>query len=83
MTQAALPKPDFEQAWERVRLYAKTLKVTPPVRLICDEGAPAPELMAFCREYGANLDWIFMGDVRGMIRDSFYRAQNQMREADL
>ena len=83
MTHAETPKLDFEKAAQRVKLYAETIGVSPPARLLCDEGAPAPELMAFCHEFGASLDWIFLGDVRGMIRDSYKLAMNkqQMQEA--
>ena len=49
---------------------------SPPDRLLFDDGSPAPELLNFCVRYGASLDWIFLGDVRGMIRDSYKVARN-------
>lgn len=61
---------DITAAEARVHFYADTIGVEPPARLLCPEGAPAPELLTFCRQHGASLDWIFCGDLRAMIRDS-------------
>lgn len=75
MTKIEKPEIDYEEADKRAALYAETIGVKPPARLIDDEGSVAQELGAFCREYGASLDWIFLGDVRGMIHDSYKLAQ--------
>ena len=70
---------DDQIAQERVNFFADTLGVRPPARLLTADHAPAPELMNFCQQYGASLDWIFLGDVRRMIRDSAWRADQERR----
>lgn len=65
---------DFVAAEARLHLYADTIGVEPPHRLLDAQSAPAPELIDFCIRYGASLDWIFLGDVRAMIRDSHAKA---------
>ena len=67
---------DYTDAEARMQFYADTIAVEPPKRLIGEDGAPAQELLRFCVKYGASLDWIFMADVRGMIRDSYKVARN-------
>ena len=68
---------DLTKAQERMELYAHTINVDPPARLLCDEGAPSDELLMFCQEHGASLDWIFRGDVRGMIIDCKKQASQE------
>lgn len=67
---------DYTDSEARMQFYADTIAVEPPKRLIDEDGAPAQELLRFCDKYGASLDWIFMGDVRGMIHDSYRVALN-------
>ncbi|MCC1494949.1 hypothetical protein [Cognatishimia sp. F0-27] len=67
---------NYTEAEARMHFYADTIGVQPPGRLLSDDGAPAPELLNFCVRCGASLDWIFLGDVRGMIRDSYKVARN-------
>lgn len=64
------------EAEARLHFYADTIGVEPPQRLLSDEGAPTPELLSFCNRYGASLDWVFLGDLRAMIRDSYKVARN-------
>ncbi|WP_299847704.1 hypothetical protein [uncultured Roseovarius sp.] len=71
MTQVETPRLNFDEALERVNFYAETVGVSPPCRLLGDDGVPSTELSAFCLTYGASLDWIFLGDLRGMIRNSY------------
>ncbi|KEP68536.1 hypothetical protein DL1_07895 [Thioclava dalianensis] len=66
---------DYTEAEARMQFYADTIGVHPPSRLLSEDGAPAPELLNFCVRYGASLDWIFLGDVRRMIRDSYEVAR--------
>ncbi len=65
----------YAEAESRVQFYANTLRVDAPTKLIGEDGAPARELLNFCIDYGASLDWIFRGDVRAMIHDSFKVAR--------
>ena len=62
---------DMIAAEARLEVYADTIGREPPARLLDEHRAPSPELLDFCRRTGASLDWIFLGDVRAMIRDSF------------
>ena len=66
---------DMTAAEARMHHYADTIGREPPARLLDQDGAPAVELLDFCRRTGASLDWIFLGDVRAMIRDSYAVAQ--------
>lgn len=70
---------DYTDAEARMQFYADTIGVEPPARVLAEDGAPAPELLRFCVRYGASLDWIFLGDVRGMIRDSYRVARGDAR----
>jgi len=70
-------KVDYTAAEARLSFYADTIGAEPPARLLCDQGAPSAELLAFCDRCGASLDWIFRGDVRGMIRNSYAVARTR------
>ena len=59
---------DYVEAEARVQFFADVVGVEAPARLI-------GELLNFCIDTGASLDWIFLGDVRAMIRDSYKVAQ--------
>lgn len=66
---------DYVEAEARMQFYADTVGIDAPTKLIGEDGAPARELLNFCIDFGASLDWIFLGDVRAMIHDSFKVAQ--------
>ncbi len=65
----------------RVALIADVLKMSPPESLLADDGAPSAELLAFCRQSGASLDFIFCGDLRAMIRRSHVAEAQPKNEA--
>lgn len=62
------------EAQERVKLYADTIGVDAPANLIAEDGGPSDELLKFCDDYGASLDWVYCGDLRAMILASFEAA---------
>ncbi len=66
---------NYVDAEARAQLYANTVGVEAPTKLIGEDGAPARELLTFCIDMGASLDWIFLGDVRAMIHDSYKVAK--------
>jgi len=66
---------DYVEAETRMQFYADTVGMEAPAKLIGEDGAPARELLTFCIDTGASLDWIFLGDVRAMIHDSFKVAK--------
>lgn len=66
---------NYTEAEARVEFYADTIGVTPPARIVTKGRAPSPELLTFCNRYGASLDWIFLGDIRGMIRGNYRLAR--------
>lgn len=68
---------DLTEAEARLHFYADTIGVEPPSRLVCEDDTLAPEFVAFCSRYGASLDWIFMGDLRRMVLDSYKVAQSR------
>ena len=59
----------------RAAFIAEALGVTSPSRLLAADRAPSPELLAFCRETGASLDFIFLGDIRPMLRGAVYAVK--------
>lgn len=61
---------DMTSAEARLHHYADTVGTEPPARLVAEDGSPSPELLAFCKRYGASLDWIILGDVRALIHRS-------------
>lgn len=76
MAEATLTD-DLAEPWARVRHYAEVIGVEPPARLVTDEDTIAPELMQFYKDYGISLDWIFCGDLRRMIRDSYEMVKHR------
>ena len=67
---------DITAAEARAQFFADTLGLEPPTRLIADDGAPAPELMVFCDQSGMSLDWVFLADLRSMLRATFRTRRN-------
>lgn len=63
-----------DEARSRARLFAETVGVEPPERMVDDDGAPAPEFLAFCRDNGASLDFILLGDLRPLFFAAFKGA---------
>ncbi len=65
---AIQPEQDERQeASDRAAYFASVLGKEPPARLLSDDGAPSPELMAFCDDTGMSLDWVFTGDLKPMV----------------
>lgn len=46
-----------------------------PADLLDDDGGPAADLLTFCAETGASLDFIFHGDIRPMIRAAYHKTR--------
>lgn len=62
-------------AEERLALFCDTLGIAAPSRLFDQDGAPSGELVRFCVETGASLDFIVLGDVRPLIRNAYAGAR--------
>lgn len=45
----------------RLDEFARAKGVTPPACIMYRDGAPADELLTFCRTHGLSLDWLFLG----------------------
>ncbi|RRH71973.1 hypothetical protein [Falsigemmobacter faecalis] len=58
---------NLEVSARRAAYVAEVLGVDPPARLVDEEDCLSPEVMDFVRHTGASLDFIFVGDLRGMI----------------
>lgn len=58
---------DRQEASDRVAYFAGVLSKKPPASLLADDGAPSPELLAFCKDTGMSLDWVFTGDLKPMV----------------
>ena len=49
-------------AKRRMRDFCLVTQTTAPASIVDRHGAPTDELLAFCRETGLSLDWLFLGD---------------------
>ena len=56
------------EAEARLEAFADAIERQTPSRLVTDDGVPSHELIAFCRETGCCLDWVFYGDLRPTFR---------------
>jgi len=45
----------------RLNAFAKDANDTAPSSALSDDGAPSPELMAYCDKHGLTLDWALLG----------------------
>lgn len=57
----------LEVSARRAAYIASVLEIEPPARLVDEDDCLAPEIIDFVRRTGASLDFIFVGDLRGMI----------------
>ncbi len=85
VTAGAVPVKAMEQGGfetfvtprDRLAFIAETLGVSVPAGLPSEledhDGAPCVEVLAFCEETGASLDYIYLGDIRAMFRGIYYR----------
>ena len=76
-TEIEMPHDEIE-ATARAEFFANTLGLTAPGKLVADDGAPSKELLDFCRKTGMSLDWVFLGDLRPMVRAT-YRSRHDVR----
>ncbi len=72
---------ELKAAMSRARFFAETIGKEPPSRLLSDDGAPSHELLAFCEETGMSLDWVFLDDLRSMVRATYRDRQNTLEAA--
>lgn len=64
----------------RLEFAAATLGVDLPADLapdlLAEDGAPQDEVLKFCAATGVSLDFIYLGDIRPMLRGDFARRLN-------
>lgn len=60
---------------ERLGLFAEWTGTTPPEKVLDDDGAPTGQFLAYCRDNGLSLDWLFLGDERGLVMQAHNRAR--------
>jgi hypothetical protein len=58
---------DRTGARRRLRDFCLIAGATPPKTMVDRHGAPTDELLAFCRETGLSLDWLFLGDTLPLV----------------
>lgn len=79
MTARTLP----ESRMGRLQFVADALGIAMPVGLCSDllgkDGAPAPEVLRFCADHGASLDFIYLADVATLVR---YTSRAMLREGE-
>lgn len=62
---------------ERLAKFAKWTGTTPPAKITEGEGEDltfSAELLTYANRHGLNLDWFWLGDVRGLVM-SFHRCE--------
>ncbi|WP_143040425.1 hypothetical protein [Rhodobacter sp. 24-YEA-8] len=59
----------------RASYAAGVLEVEAPQSLLAPDGGPSSEIMDFCQKTGVSLDFIFCGDVKGMLRAAYRREK--------
>lgn len=79
-----MPKTDKEMTATRARLaqFAEWTRTAPPEKLLDKEGAPTGKLLAYCRETGLSLDWLFLGDAKGLVMAEHRRAAEPREDMD-
>lgn len=60
----------IEDSIERLAQFAKWTETEAPKKMLNEGGAPSDELLAYCKSESLSLDWLFCGDVRGLIKSS-------------
>lgn len=70
---------DISVCEARAAFAAEVLGVEPPSRLVDRDDCLAPEVIDFMRRTGVSLDFIFCGDLRGMLRVA---AGERLRERE-
>ena len=60
---------------ERLNLFAEWTGTTPPEKVLDDGGAPTDQFLAYCRDNGLSLDWLFLGDERPLVMEAHRRAR--------
>lgn len=79
---ATQPEPDkHQEASDRVAYFARVVGKESPTNLLSDDGAPSPELLAFCNDTGMSLDWVFTGDLKPMVLASHRDRLNAHKTA--
>lgn len=63
---------------ERLTQFVEWTGTVAPSRLMDEDGEPSMALFAFCRHQGLSLDWLFRGDVRGLVMRSHYAASKHI-----
>ncbi len=65
-------------ARERLGLFAEWTGTTPPARIISGEGEEltfSDELLTYAQEQGLSLDWLWFGNVRGLVMANHNRER--------
>lgn len=70
-----LVEDDLKQAKDRLKAFGEWTRTEPPSELLDDTRAPTDELLCYCRAEGLSLDWLFLGDVRGLVMAQHNRAK--------
>jgi hypothetical protein len=65
-------------ALERLAQFVEWTGTVAPSRLLDGDGAPSIALLAFCIHQGLSMDWLFRGDVRGLVMGSHRAASKHI-----
>lgn len=63
---------------ERLSQFVDWTGTAAPSQLLDEDGAPTMELIAFSRHQGLSLDWLFSGDVHGLVMRSHRAASKHI-----
>ena len=62
---------------KRLAQFGAWTETTPPTQILGDDGEPASVLLAYCKDTGLSIDWLFCGDPASWARQSFQRAKTE------
>lgn len=65
-------------ALERLAQFVEWTGTAAPSRLLDEDGGPSNALLAFCKHQGLSMDWLFRGDVRGLVMRSHRAASKRI-----
>lgn len=69
-----------EDASSRLAGFAEWTDTEAPASLLDDQGAPTTELLAYCKAQGLSLDWLFLGDAKGLVMAQHRQAREDQSD---
>lgn len=62
-----ISKTNHDEARARLAQFAEWTGTTPPATMVDGKGEFNPDFLAYSAREGLSLDWVLLGDVRGLV----------------